>query len=120
MAWTAKQNEEIEEFLSKKTITVSTESKFKSPKNLVEAEKRRLLLLHELEKAIKICNVNIDQNLIRSQMAAMRYIYNENNTSSKTEAVKFHERIQSDERMIGIMKGFIEILNKRHYSKKGE
>lgn len=117
MAWTAKQNEEIEEFLSKKTITVSKESQVKRPLNLVEAEKRRLILLHELEKAIKISNVNIDQNLIRSQMAAMRYIYNENNTSSKTEAVKFHERIQSDERVIGIMKGFIEILNQKVYSK---
>ena len=113
MAWTAKQNEEIEEFLSKKIITVSTESKVQRPKNLVEAEKRRLILLHELEKAIKISNVNIDQNLIRSQMAAMRYIYNENNTSSKTEAVKFHERIQSDERVIGIMEEFIKILNRR-------
>ena len=56
MAWTAKQNEEIEEFLSKKTITVSKESQVKRPLNLVEAEKRRLILLHELEKAIKIAH----------------------------------------------------------------
>jgi len=120
MAWTAKQNKEIEEFLKKNPITVAKTNTVSRPLNLVEAEKRRLLLLHELEKAIKISNVNIDQNLIRSQMAAMRYIYNENNTSSKTEAVKFHERIGSDERLIGIMRDFKEILNKRHYSKKGE
>jgi len=120
MPWTAKQNEEIEEFLKKNPITVAKTNQVSRPLNLVEAEKRRLLLLHELEKAIRMSKENVNENLVRSQLAAMRFIYNEKDTSARTEAVKFHERIGSDERLIGIMRDFKEILNKRHYSKKGE
>ena len=117
MAWTAKQNEEIEKFLKKNPITVAKTNQVSRPRTLVEAEKNRLLLLHELEKAIRMSKENVNENLCRSQLAAMRYIYNEEDTSARTEAVKFHERIQSDERVIGIMKGFIEILSRKGYSK---
>ena len=120
MAWTAKQNKEIEEFLKKNPITVAKTNQVSRPLNLVEAEKRRLLLLHELEKAITMSKENVNENLCRSQLSAMRYIYNEEDKNARTEAVKFHERIHSDERLIGIMRDFKEILNKRHYSKTGE
>ena len=120
MAWTAKQNKEIEQFLKKNPIMVAKTNQVSRPRTLVEAEKNRLLLLHEIEKAIRMSKENVNENLCRSQLAAMRYIYNEEDSSARTEAVKFHERIHSDERLIGIMRDFKEILNKRHYSKTGE
>tara|TARA_B100001250_G_scaffold395517_1_gene400508 strand:- start:1145 stop:1507 length:363 start_codon:yes stop_codon:yes gene_type:complete len=120
MAWTAKQNEEIERFLKKNPITVAKTNQVSRPLNLVEAEKRRLLLLHEIEKAIRISADKVNENLCRSQLSAMRYIYNEEDKNARTEAVKFHERIGSDERLIGIMKNFKQIINKKHYSTKGK
>jgi hypothetical protein len=121
MAWTAKNNEEIDAYIEQSNITIKRDKKllYCRPRNVVEAEKRRLNLLDRLEEIIRCSKKMIDQHLIRSQFSAMRYIYDEDE-KGRTEAIRFDELIKSDDRLIGICKELIDIANKKHNSKKGK
>lgn len=122
MAWTAKNNKEIEAYIKKSNLTINTEDLkllYCRPRNVVEAEKRRLNLLNRLEEIIKSSKKLIDENIINSQLSAMRYIH-AGDEKGRTEAIKFDEIVKSDERLIRICKELIDIANKKHNSKKGK
>ena len=116
--WTAKQNEEISLFKKKHKIR-DTAYDLQRPKNLVEAEKRRILVNRELEQIIDRCVAECNNYLAHSQLNAIRFIKT-NDEDARVKAVEFDCNLHANENLIGICKKLLDLTVQMHYSKKGK